>query len=78
MTQPAQTIIPHLWFDKAAHEAAQYYVSIFPESNINKKVVIPYTPSGDTETVSFKLWGNHSRPSALGPCFRSIRRCLLS
>jgi len=30
MTKPAQTIIPHLWFEKEAHEAAQYYVCLEP------------------------------------------------
>ena len=29
-----QKIIPHLWFDKEAKEAAQFYTSVFPESKI--------------------------------------------
>ena len=29
-----QKIIPHLWFDKEAIEAADFYVSIFPNSKI--------------------------------------------
>ena len=29
-----QKITPHLWFDKEAREAAEFYVSIFPGSKI--------------------------------------------
>ena len=25
-----QKIVPHLWFDKEARQAAEFYVSIFP------------------------------------------------
>ena len=29
-----QKITPHLWFDKEAREAAEFYVALFPESRI--------------------------------------------
>ncbi|MCB0668594.1 MAG: VOC family protein [Saprospiraceae bacterium] len=29
-----QKITPYLWFDNQAHEAAQFYVSVFPDSGI--------------------------------------------
>ena len=70
MAKPAQTIIPHLWFEKEAHEAARFYVSIFPESNINENVVIFDTPSGDTETVYFNLWGHDFVAISGGPLFK--------
>ena len=37
-------IIPCLWFDTLAEEAAQYYTSIFKDSKINK--VSRYTEAG--------------------------------
>jgi predicted 3-demethylubiquinone-9 3-methyltransferase (glyoxalase superfamily) len=27
-------IIPHLWFDRQAREAAEFYTSVFPDSRI--------------------------------------------
>ncbi len=29
-----QKIVPHLWYDKEAKEAAEFYVSLFPDSKI--------------------------------------------
>ena len=52
-----QKIIPHLWFDKEATEAAAFYISIFPESQVISTTVIHNTPSGDCDIVSFTLWG---------------------
>ncbi len=55
-----QKIVPCLWFDNEAEEAAKFYTSIFPNSKILDKV--PYmveTPSnkpiGSTMTVYFKI-----------------------
>ncbi|MEM1946297.1 MAG: VOC family protein [Candidatus Caldarchaeum sp.] len=39
-----QKIVPHLWFDKEAVEAAEFYTSVFPDSSITHKGVIPDTP----------------------------------
>lgn len=50
-------IIPHLWFDKEAKEAAEFYYSIFPNSKITNITTLHDTPSGDTEIVSFELSG---------------------
>jgi predicted 3-demethylubiquinone-9 3-methyltransferase (glyoxalase superfamily) len=32
MTTIREKITPHLWFDKEAKEAAEFYASVFPES----------------------------------------------
>jgi predicted 3-demethylubiquinone-9 3-methyltransferase (glyoxalase superfamily) len=32
-----QKIIPHLWFDKEAEEAAEFYISLFKESKLKEK-----------------------------------------
>ena len=55
-----QKITPFLWFDDNAEEAAQYYLSIFPNSKILK--VVRYTeagpgPAGSVLTVNFELDG---------------------
>jgi len=64
-----QTIVPHLWFDKEAHEAAEFYVSLFPNSNIINTVTLRDTPSGDSETVSFSLSGYEFMAISAGPYF---------
>lgn len=52
-----QKITPHLWFDKEAVEAAEFYTSVFPDSKITHKSVIRDTPSGDCAIVGFTLMG---------------------
>ncbi|MGW8184614.1 MAG: VOC family protein [Candidatus Moraniibacteriota bacterium] len=56
-------IIPWLWMDNEAEEAANFYVSIFPNSKINKITKYPTdTPSnkpiGSVMAVTFELDGN--------------------
>lgn len=50
-----QKIIPHLWFNEEANEAAQFYTSIFPNSKITTTSKVYDTPSGDSEIVTFDL-----------------------
>ncbi len=50
-----QKIIPHLWFDTEAKEAAAFYVSIFPKSRITHVSTLHNTPPGDADIVSFEL-----------------------
>ena len=50
-----QKIIPHLWFDNNAVEAVSLYISLFEDSSIINITTIPGTPSGDTQTVDFRL-----------------------
>ena len=54
-----QKIVPHLWFAKDAREAAEFYVSAFGgDSKVITVRTLTGTPSGDVETVSFRLlWG---------------------
>ena len=51
----AQKILPHLWFDKEAKEAAEFYTSIFPRSRVTHVSTLHDTPSGDCDLVSFEL-----------------------
>ena len=66
----AQKIIPHLWFDKEAQEAAEFYASVFPDSKVTNITTIHDTPSRDCDVVSFKLWGYSFVAISAGPIFK--------
>lgn len=65
-----QTIIPHLWFDTEAKEAAEFYASIFPESRITNTTILHDTPAGNCEVVSFELAGQEFMAISAGPHFK--------
>ncbi len=50
-------IIPHLWFDKEAREAAEFYASFFPDARVTRIHQLHDTPSGDCDVVAFELAG---------------------
>jgi predicted 3-demethylubiquinone-9 3-methyltransferase (glyoxalase superfamily) len=64
-----QKITPHLWFDKEAIEAAEFYTSIFADSEITHKSIIRDTPSGDSEIVAFTVLGYEFMAISAGPHF---------
>lgn len=64
-----QKIIPHLWFDTPAKEAAEFYCQIFPNSTITSSVMLHDTPGGDNESVSFTLNGHDFMAISGGPYF---------
>ncbi|MDQ1726653.1 MAG: hypothetical protein QOK14_698 [Frankiaceae bacterium] len=66
------TITPNLWFDTQAEEAAQFYVSVFPNSRVT--AVSRYTEAGPREaglvlTVDFELDGQRFTGINGGPEF---------
>lgn len=63
-------ITPHLWFDKEAKEAAEFYCSVFPDSKITSTSTLHNTPSGDCDVVSFTLWGHPFMAISAGPLFK--------
>ena len=66
-----QKIIPHLWFDKEAKEAAEFYVSAFGnESKVININTLHNTPSGDADIVSFELPGQEFMAISAGPLFK--------
>ena len=65
-----QKIIPHLWFDKEAKEAAEFYASTFPNSSVTNTSTLHDTPSGDTEIVSFSVMGYSLMAISAGPLFK--------
>lgn len=65
-----QKIVPHLWFDKQAVEAAKFYCSIFPNSQLTNVTQLHNTPSGDCDLVSFNLSGYEFMAISAGPYFQ--------
>jgi predicted 3-demethylubiquinone-9 3-methyltransferase (glyoxalase superfamily) len=65
-----QKITPHLWFDKEAIEAADFYVSLFPNSKVTNVTALHDTPSGDVNVVSFELSGQPFMAISAGPLFK--------
>jgi predicted 3-demethylubiquinone-9 3-methyltransferase (glyoxalase superfamily) len=70
-------IIPHLWFDDQAEEAAQLYVSIFKNSKITKIARYPKAAeevsgkaAGSVITVAFQLEGQDFVALNGGPEFK--------
>lgn len=70
MKTNVQKISPHLWFDKGAKEAAEFYASVFPNSKVTGVTQLHDTPSGDVDTVSFELWGQKFMAISAGPLFK--------
>ena len=62
-----------LWFDKQAEEAANFYVSLFPDSRVDKVVRsaadYPSGKAGDVLVVEFTLAGNKFTGLNGGPQF---------
>ena len=71
-----QKIIPNLWFDSQAEDAANYYVSIFKNANIGRisrygkeGFEIHQRPEGSVMTVEFTLEDQHFVALNGGPHF---------
>jgi len=65
-----QKIVPHLWFDKEAQEAAALYTSLFEGSKINSSNTLHDTPSGDADVLSISLAGQEFMLLNAGPLFK--------
>ncbi|MCE0723593.1 MULTISPECIES: VOC family protein [Legionella] len=63
-------ITPHLWFDKEAREAVEFYTSLFPNSKIRNITTLHDTPSGDCDVVSFELSSQSFMAISAGPFFK--------
>jgi predicted 3-demethylubiquinone-9 3-methyltransferase (glyoxalase superfamily) len=64
-----QKIVPHLWFDTQAKEAAEFYCVVFPDSKIVSSAVLHDTPSGDCDMLTFNLSGQDFMAISAGPYF---------
>ncbi|MGF7144855.1 putative 3-demethylubiquinone-9 3-methyltransferase (glyoxalase superfamily) [Anaerotaenia torta] len=65
-----QKIVLHLWYDKEAAEAANWYVSLFEDSKILNIAKMHDTPSGDVDQLDFQLAGLRFSAISAGPYFK--------
>lgn len=69
-----KSIVPCLWFDGVAEEAAEFYVSILPDSHIDRVTRSPSDLSsaaaGEVLTVEFTLMGKEYFALNGGPAFK--------
>src|SRR5262245_56883003 len=65
-------LTPHLWFDKEAKEAAEFYTSVFSagDSRIKSASKLTNTPSGSVDIVSLELYGQPFSMISAGPLFK--------
>ncbi len=62
-----QKIVPYLWFDNQAEEAANLYVSLFPNSSLGS---VSRGPDGAVFMVTFQLDGQQFMALNGGPRFQ--------
>ena len=65
-----QKITPHLWFDKEAKKAGEFYTSTFKDSKIKSLTTIHDTPSGDADMLTIELMGQEFMMISAGPLFK--------
>ncbi|VEB33917.1 DNA binding protein [Legionella sainthelensi] len=65
-----EKITPHLWFNKEAREAAEFYTALFPHSKITHMTTLHDTPSGDCDVVSFELSNQSFMAISAGSLFK--------
>ena len=67
-----QMIVPNLWFDGNAVQAAEFYASVFPDSRVLSTTPYPENapgPAGEVMTVEFELRGMRFTGINGGPQF---------
>ena len=67
----AHKIMPFLWYSEHAEEAANFYVSLFPDSRIRRVITLPADsksgPAGKVRIVEFELCGQSYTAMRAGP-----------
>ena len=63
-----QKIVPHLWFNTEAKEAADFYADVFPDSKVISSCVFS-GPEGDSEALIFEVMGYRFMSISAGPYF---------
>jgi predicted 3-demethylubiquinone-9 3-methyltransferase (glyoxalase superfamily) len=71
MSRTSARIFPFLWYAQEAEEAAAFYVSIFPDSRIDRVATMqsdsPSGPPGSVKVVDFTLLGQRFQAMSAGP-----------
>src|SRR5688572_28429608 len=69
-------ITPHLWFDKEAKQAGEFYTSVFSkatggnDSRVKNTTTLHNTPSGSVDIVDIELCGQEFSLISAGPLFK--------
>lgn len=63
-------IMTHLWFDKEAAEAGEFYLKVFENSKLLSRGTIPGTPSGDVESLTIEIEDISLMLLSAGPYFK--------
>ncbi len=66
----ANKVSPFLWFDGRSKEAAEFYVSVFPNSRLLKVEEISTGPAEDNAIVEFEIEGLKFGAVDGGPMFK--------
>lgn len=64
-------IMTHLWFDKEAAEAGEFYLKVFENSRLLSRRTILGTPSGDVESLTIELEDINLMLLSAGPYFKA-------
>lgn len=65
-----QKIVPFLWFDRQARQAAEFYKSCFGKVEITSTYTINDTPSGEVEIISLSIFDFEFQFMSAGPDFK--------
>lgn len=69
--QAKAKIYPFIWYAREAEEAAAFYVSLFPDSHVDRVVTMPTDspsgPAGSVKVVEFTLFGQRFQAMTGGP-----------
>jgi predicted 3-demethylubiquinone-9 3-methyltransferase (glyoxalase superfamily) len=65
-----QKIVPFLWFNTEAGEAARFYETVFPDTKIRTIATLEDTPSGTVENITLDLMGYELQMMSVGPLFK--------
>lgn len=63
-------ITTHLWFDKEAEEAADFYISAFENAAVTNKATLRNTPSGTAVIINIEIAGQGFTLISAGPFFK--------
>jgi len=65
-----QRITTHLWFDKEARQAGDFYTGLFNDSKVKNTTTLHDTPSGSVDIVTIDLAGQEFTLLSAGPLFK--------
>lgn len=63
-------IMTHLWFDKEAGAAGEFYLKVFKNSRLLSRRTIPGTPSGDVDSLTLEVENINLMLLSAGPYFK--------